>query len=95
MGSVPRELAERYLRTEAEELASIAAREVVRAMQPGCNIGFKPELDLVQIENATTHINAYPAHGQDSEALDATMKRALRNWGVMYRAHGARTRRSD
>jgi hypothetical protein len=95
MGPVPRELAERYLRTEAEELASIAAREVAKAMQPGSNIGFNPELHLVQIENATAHIHAYPAHREDSEASDAIMKRALHNWGVMYRAHGARTRRSD
>ncbi len=95
MGRVPRELAERYLRTEAEELASIAAREVARAMQPGSNIGFNPELHPVQIENATVHIHAYPDHRQDPQVSDALMKRALHNWGVMYRAHGARTRRSD
>ncbi|MBY0539245.1 hypothetical protein K2P56_02305 [Patescibacteria group bacterium] len=92
---VARELVEQYLRSEAEEIATIAAREVSRAMQPGSNIGFNPELHPIQIENATAHIHAYPAHRQDSEASDAMMKRALHNWGVMYRAHGARTRRSD
>lgn len=95
MGVVPRALAERYLRVEAEELASIASREVARAMQLGCNIGFQPELEPIQIENATAHIHTYPAHRVDSEASGAMMKRALHNWGVMYRAHGARTRRAD
>ncbi len=92
---VSRELAERYLRSEAEEIASIAAREVAKAMQPGCNIGFTPELQLIQIENATTHISEYPAHREESEASEASLRRALHNWSVMYRAHGARTRRAN
>lgn len=84
MGLIPQVLLERYLRSEAEEIAGIAAREVAKAMRPGENMGFDPELVLIQIENASRNIDTYPAHRAESAEREPEMKRALRNWRIMH-----------
>lgn len=89
-----RQAVKKYLRSEAEEIAGIAEREVAQAMRAGNNIGFDPELEPVQVENSKFHIQQYPPHRDESAERDPRDRRALHNWLVMYRAHGARTRKT-
>ncbi len=84
MEPIPRVLVERYLRSEAEEIAGIAAREVTKAMVRGSNLGFDPDLMLIQIQNASSNMERYPAHHPESAEKEPQMKRALRNWRIMH-----------